>query len=122
MQITNCILRQFLEHALAAWRIKNSLLFHRLQITSILQRYKNLQVGLGYFVEHWNFIVSLRSRINFIVSDFFLSGALELSATYKLTRVTIECLAEHCTCIFIEDMRIPHSILGHFLDCRFTTW
>jgi hypothetical protein len=32
------------------------------------------------------------------------------------------CLVEHCICIVLEHMWIPHSILGHFLDRGFAAW
>ena len=50
------------------------------------------------------------------------TNSTEISTTYKLTGVTTGCLAEHCICIVLEDMWIPHSILGHFLDRGFATW
>jgi hypothetical protein len=32
------------------------------------------------------------------------------------------CLDEHCICLVLEHMQIPHFILGHFLDHGFTSW
>jgi hypothetical protein len=78
MQIPHTILRHFLDHEFAAWRVGN--------------------------------------RVSIVSCP---TNSTQTSVIYKLTGGPTGCLVEHCIFIVLEHMRIPHSILGHFLDRGF---
>jgi hypothetical protein len=50
------------------------------------------------------------------------TNSTQTSTIYKLIGEITGCLVEHCIFIVLEHMRIPHSILGHFLDRTFVVW